>query len=64
MMWVYVADRRLKKAEAEAMPKAKACLACEGLLYRLAERRPEPPYQWIPNGYICSKCNTMFMGVM
>jgi ribosomal protein L40E len=64
VMWVYVPERRMRKAEAEAMPKAKECLACGSLVLRLAERRPEPPYQWIPNGYICSSCNAMFMGVM
>ena len=63
MMWVYMPDRKLKAAEMRDMPKLKACLACNSLLLRLAERVAEPPYQWVPNGYICSKCNLCYMGV-
>lgn len=64
MMWVYEPIRRVRKAEFENVTRDRACLLCDGTVVRVAERRPEPPYQWVPNGYICQKCNSMFMGVM
>jgi hypothetical protein len=64
VMWLYMPDRRLTKKEAEELPKLKACLACGARLHRIAERMPDPPYEWIPNGHICSKCNLCYMGVL
>jgi hypothetical protein len=63
VMWLYVPERRLTASEARALPKAKACLACGAKLLRVAERCDYFPYQWVPNGYICSKCNLLHMGV-
>lgn len=63
VMWLYVPDRRLTKAEMRDMPKDKLCLACGAGLLRLAERAAYPPYTWTPDGYICSKCNLCYMGV-
>lgn len=63
VMWLYVPDRRLTLKEMRELPHAKACLACGGDLFRLAERMRVFPYQWVPDGYICSKCNLCYMGV-
>lgn len=63
-MWVYLADRRITKKEVEQLQsKQRQCFSCEGKLLRMAERCDYPPYQWVPNGYICSKCNICYMGV-
>jgi uncharacterized protein with PIN domain len=62
-MWVYVPDRKMSAAQMRDMPKLRACLACAAKLLRIAEREAEEPYRWFPTGYICSKCNTMYMGV-
>lgn len=63
VMWLYCPDRRLSLKEARDLPKAKLCLACGGALMRLAERNLTFPYQWVPDGYICSQCNLCYMGV-
>jgi hypothetical protein len=62
VMWAYVPDRRLTAAQMRDMPKVKACLACGALVLRMAERGGGPFYAWTPNGWICSKCNLMYMG--
>ena len=62
-MWTYLPDRKLSTKEAREVPKEKKCLACAGKLLRVAERADYFPYVWVPNGYICSKCNAMVMGV-
>ena len=64
MMWVYEAIRRVKKTEFISVTETRACLLCDGTVARIAERKVEPPYQWVPSGWICTKCNSMFMGVM
>lgn len=63
-MWMYLPDRRLTKTEIRDMPKVKLCLGCGGDLARVAERNTKPPYQWTPFGYICTKCNVCYMGVV
>jgi hypothetical protein len=63
VMWLYVPDRRLTKKEMTELPRTKHCLACGGGLMRLAERMTTYPYQWVPDGYICAKCNLCYMGV-
>ena len=62
-MWIYVPDRKLTAGEARTMPKDKACLACGAKVWRLAERADYYPYVWVPDGWICSKCNLCYMGV-
>jgi hypothetical protein len=63
VMWVYLPDRRVKLKELERVQKIKECLACGAKLLRIAERAPDYPYAWLPNGFICSSCNAMYMGV-
>lgn len=63
VMWLFEGIRRLSLKEARELPKQKLCVLCQGALLRMAERAPKFPYQWIPNGYICSMCNTCYMGV-
>jgi len=64
VQWLYVPDRRLTLKETREAPKNRECIVgCGGHLLRVAERVPVPPYQWLPNGYICDKCNVMIMGV-
>jgi len=62
-MYRYVADRRLSPAESREQPKLKVCLECGGRLLRLAERETFRPYRWFPSGYVCSKCNAVFIKV-
>jgi hypothetical protein len=63
VMWMFEGIRRIKVSELLGIQKQRSCVLCQGYLLRLAERGADPPYPWIPNGYICSKCNTMYMGV-
>ncbi len=63
VMWVFAADRRLTKAESDSQPRDKTCLGCGGRLLRTAERETHRPYRWCPSGYICSKCNTVYVEV-
>lgn len=63
VVWSFVADRRLRKAETDSQPKDKTCLFCAGALLRLAEREPFKPYHWKPCGFICSVCNAVFVEV-
>jgi hypothetical protein len=63
VMWMYVPERRIRVSELERVQKLKECLACGSLLLRVAERAPDYPYHWLPNGFICSKCNLSYMGV-
>jgi hypothetical protein len=62
-MWVYVPDRRMKPREITDMPRDKSCLVCQGFVRRVAERMDSPPYQWVPIGFICTKCNITYLGV-
>jgi hypothetical protein len=63
VMWLYSGQRRLTLKESRDLPKTRACIVCEGHLLRIAERAPVFPYPWVPNGYICEKCNLCYMGV-
>lgn len=63
VMWLYEGIRRLTLKEMRQLPKDKLCILCAGDLLRLAERMRVYPYQWVPDGYICSKCNICYMGV-
>ena len=60
-MWMYSTDRRLRKSEITELRGTRRCLSCQGFLLRLAERENYAPYHWIPTGYICSACNTMYL---
>jgi len=62
-MWMYTQFRRLTPREMREMPKQKTCLVCGGALLRTAERATSFPYPWLPNGYVCSKCNVGYLGV-
>lgn len=63
VMWWYLPTQRISAAVARSIPRDKLCLSCLGPLARIAERNIKAPYMWVPCGYICTKCNTMFMGV-
>lgn len=63
VMWLYVPERRIKSGELAKVQLQRSCLVCAGKLARLSERAPAPHYQWVPNGYICTKCNLCYMGV-
>jgi hypothetical protein len=60
-MYRYVADRRLTAGEARSQPIDKTCLECGGRLLRLAERETFRPYKWCPSGYVCAKCNAVYI---
>jgi hypothetical protein len=64
-MFLYESVRKLSKREAEAfLGKARQCvLGCAGTMARIAERSQVAPYPWVPEGYICTKCNSMVMGI-
>ena len=62
-MYRYLADSRLTKAQADSQPKDKTCMECGGRLLRLAERETHRPYRWCPSGWVCSKCNAVYIEV-
>jgi hypothetical protein len=64
-MWAYVPDRKLTKRQIETLSErgSRSCFACGGKLLRVAEREAAFPYHWLPNGWICSHCNAMWMGI-
>ncbi len=63
MIWLYAAIKRLTVKQMADLPHVKKCLLCEGRLGRLAERQLVFPYVWVPTGWICTMCNTCYMGV-
>ncbi len=61
-LWRYFPDHRIGAHEQTSIEEARACTDCAGgLMNRLAERQFQPPYRWIPVGYRCNKCGTMFV---
>ncbi len=62
-MWKYVPDRRVTLKERRKLPDTLTCLCEQAEWHRVAERFGKPDYQWVPSGYICTGCNTMWLGV-
>jgi uncharacterized protein with PIN domain len=61
VMWRFLADHRLTKAQADSQPRDKTCMECGARLLRLAERESHRPYRWLPSGYVCTKCNAVYL---
>ena len=57
VMWLFLPDRKVVAANAREVRRTKRCIACTGPLRRLAKRLEKPSYRWVPNGFICTKCN-------
>ena len=60
-MWLYTPVSRVTPTQASKLAVVRKCTACDGNLLRLAERAWTKPYKWVPMGFICDKCNTVYM---
>ena len=57
----FLPDKRVAAANVKNLVVDRTCFDCNAFLLRVAERDRRHPYHWKPRGYICSKCNTMYL---
>jgi hypothetical protein len=61
-LWRYFPDHPIGSTDTVAVTRARCCPECpNGEMNRLAERQFHEPYRWIPVGFRCNTCGTIYV---